>query len=82
MKDSGEWLGTTDAAEYLGIVPRTLYRIIDKGGIPAYKLGRVIRLRRSDLEAFLAAHRLAPGSISNLYPPPRGGQEIDEDEEE
>lgn len=64
----GDWLGTTEAAEYLGVVPRTLYRMIDEGHIPAFKLGRVIRLKRGDLDAFLEATRVQPGELKHLYP--------------
>lgn len=32
----------------LGITPRTLYRLIDAGEIPAYRMGRVIRLQLGD----------------------------------
>lgn len=30
------WLGTAAAADYLGIRPRTLYRLINEGRLPAY----------------------------------------------
>lgn len=66
--DVGRWVGTTTAAAYLGVVPRTLYRMIDEDRIPAYKMGRVIRLKRSDLDAYLASHRIQPGSLEHLYP--------------
>jgi excisionase family DNA binding protein len=69
----GPWLGTTAAADYLGVVPRTLYRLIDDGLIPAYKFGRVIRLKREDVEAFLNEQRIKPGSLRHLYPP--GGEQ-------
>ena len=62
------WYGTTEAAERLGVVPRTLYRMIDEGLIPAYKMGRVIRLKETDLDAYLEAHRVVPGTLSHLYP--------------
>jgi excisionase family DNA binding protein len=62
------WLGTAEAARYLGITPRTLYRLIDEGQVPAYKLGRVIRLRTSDLEAFIDSVRIEPGTLEHLYP--------------
>jgi excisionase family DNA binding protein len=68
-----DWLGTTQAAAYIGVVPRTLYRLIDEDKIPAFKLGRVIRLRRSDLDAFLESTRVRPGDLSKLYPPPKPG---------
>jgi excisionase family DNA binding protein len=68
VSDPIRWLGTTEAAERLGVVPRTLYRMIDEGQIPAYKMGRVIRLKESDLDSFLEAHRVEPGSLAHLYP--------------
>jgi len=66
-----EWLGTPEAAERLGITQRTLYRLIDEGQIPAYKMGRVLRVKASDLEVFLEHSRVAPGSLRHLYPEAR-----------
>jgi len=63
-----EWLGTPEAAERLGITQRTLYRLIDEGQIPAYKMGRVLRVKATDLEVFLDQSRVAPGSLRHLYP--------------
>ncbi len=71
-KDDDGWVGTTEAAKYLGVVPRTLYRLIDEGAVPAYKLGRVLRLRVADLEAFLETTRVQPGELRHLYPPADG----------
>jgi len=72
MSTEDQWLSTNDAARLLGITSRTLYRFIDQGEIPAYRMGRVIRLRRSEVEAFIEASRIEPGSISHLYPEPVG----------
>ncbi len=62
-----EWLGTTAAARHLGITPRTLYRLIDQGAIPAYALGRVYRLRTTDLDRYLASVRVVPGTLGHLH---------------
>ena len=62
------WLGTQDAARHLGITARTLYRLINEGEIPAYKLGRVLRLKLTDVEAFLESVRVQPGDLEHLYP--------------
>ena len=48
-------MSTADACARLGIGLCTLYRIIDIGELPAYKFGRVIRLRTADVEAYLVA---------------------------
>lgn len=65
----GEWVGVPGAARYLGVTTHTLYRLIDQEGLPAYKLGRVIRLRWFEIDAFLQAHRVVSGSLSHLYTP-------------
>jgi excisionase family DNA binding protein len=44
------WLSTAEAAKRLGITPRTLYRFIDQGDVPAYRFGRVIRLKEDEIE--------------------------------
>ncbi|MAW72490.1 MAG: DNA-binding protein [Acidimicrobiaceae bacterium] len=62
------WLSSKDAAEHIGVTRRTLYRFIDEGRIPAYRLGRVIRLKRSDVDAFIDASRVQPGTLKHLYP--------------
>ena len=36
-----QWLSTAEAAKYLGITPRTLYRFIDEGQIAGYRFGPV-----------------------------------------
>jgi excisionase family DNA binding protein len=62
------WLSTGEAAERLGITPRTLYRFIDEGQVAAYRFGRVIRLKASDVDVFIDACRIAPGTLEHLYP--------------
>lgn len=63
-----EWLSTQEAARRLGVTPRTLYRFIDVGDLPAYRLGRVIRLKAADIDTFIEASRIEPGSLEHLYP--------------
>ena len=62
------WLSTQEAARRLGVTARTLYRFIDQGDLPAYRLGRVIRLTLQDVDAFIEASRIEPGSLEHLYP--------------
>lgn len=62
------WLGTNEAARRLGINTRTLYRLIDDGALTGYKIGRVIRIKEEDVEAFLDSSRIEPGSLAHLYP--------------
>lgn len=66
------WLSTAAAAKRLGITPRTLYRFIDQGDIPAYRFGRVIRLKQDEVDAFIDRNRIEPGTLEHLYPEPVG----------
>lgn len=63
-------MSTPSVAEYLGVNTRTVYRLIDEGELPAYKFGRVIRLKESDVVNFIERSRIAPGSLEHLYPEP------------
>jgi excisionase family DNA binding protein len=63
-----QWLSTAEAAARLGITPRTLYRFIDEGQLPAYRFGRVIRLKTSDVDVFIDSCRIEPGTLEHLYP--------------
>ncbi len=68
VKPVSDWVSTKEASEQLGITLRTLYRLIDEGQIPAYKLGRVIRLRQPDIDTFINSARIEPGTLEHLYP--------------
>jgi excisionase family DNA binding protein len=71
--DDLEWLSTPGAAERIGVTPRTLYRFIDEGQLPAFKFGRVIRLKKADVDTYIESCRVEPGSMSHLYPETSGG---------
>ena len=50
-----EILGNTDAAEYIGVTPRTLevWRCTKRYQIPFIKVGRLVKYRKSALDNFL-----------------------------
>ena len=58
-----QWLNTAETARRLGVTPRTLYRFIDDGQLPAYRFGRVIRLKESEVAEFIDRCRIEPGSL-------------------
>lgn len=79
MTGSVTWLGTKDAAARLGVTLRSLYRFIDEGELPAYKFGRVIRLKEEDVERYIESCRIAPGDLLHLYParPPAAADDVE-----
>jgi excisionase family DNA binding protein len=79
-----EWLTLQQGSKEMKCTVRTLREKINEGELPAYRLGgRVIRIRRSDLEALLrpiggatAHERLAEHAARVVagWPPPTGEQ--------
>ena len=51
-------LTTEDVLAYLNVTPRTIYRLIRTGDLPAIRIGRQWRFRRADLEAFVNRQRV------------------------
>lgn len=47
------WLSVQNAASELEVTPRTIYRFINDGKLAAYRIGRVYRIRRADMQDFL-----------------------------
>ena len=72
MNERINWMSTKEAAEHLGVTLRSLYRFIDEGTLPAYKFGRVIRLKEQDVNGFIEVCRIPPGSLDHLYPELKG----------
>lgn len=54
-----------DVADYLGCSVRTVKRRVRAGGLPAYRDGRLVRVREADLARYVAERvaRAAPAAI-------------------
>ena len=72
------WMSTREASERLGVTLRTLYRFIDSGDLAAYKMGRVIRLKADEVDAFIESMRIQPGTLDHLYPESKPGSRIEQ----
>jgi excisionase family DNA binding protein len=59
---NGELLTRTEAADLLGVKPQTLAVWATHGryGLPVVKVGRSVRYRRSDIEAWLERRTVRP----------------------
>lgn len=49
---------TDEVLDYLKVNPRTIYRLIHRGDLPAVRVGRQWRFRQSDVDAWLDRQRL------------------------
>lgn len=52
-------LSIEDISEILGLEYKSIYRLIRSGELPAARIGRVYRVSRADLEAFLEQQKQA-----------------------
>ena len=55
LKPQSDLFNNDQAAAYLGVTPRTLevWRAVKRYHIPYIKVGRLVKYRKSDLDAFL-----------------------------
>lgn len=76
-KSTGDdWLGAPTLAKELGITLRTVYAILDSGDIPSYKIRRVIRIKRADVDEYLERVKVRPGDLAHLYRPGENGDPL------
>ena len=55
--DKQAFLTTEEVLAYLKITPRTIYRLIRSGELPAVRIGRQWRFRRTDLDEWVERQR-------------------------
>jgi excisionase family DNA binding protein len=53
------FLKTEEVLAYLRVTPRTIYRLIRSGALPAVRIGRQWRFRQSDLDRWLDQQRVS-----------------------
>lgn len=54
------YLSTREVAALLGCSDDTVLHAIGRGDLPAVRYGRLVRISRADLDAFLTAHAVKP----------------------
>jgi len=53
---SGEkWVGVDDVAAHLGVARDSIYRWVEKRRLPARKVGRLLRFKLSEVDAWVEA---------------------------
>jgi excisionase family DNA binding protein len=57
MREMEAFLTTEEVLSYLKITPRTIYRLIRSGELPAVRIGRQWRFRHADLDRWLERQR-------------------------
>ena len=55
-----QFLTVQEVSEYLHIKPATLYSKVESGDIPHYKIGRLVRFKREDIDRWMEDYRRDP----------------------
>lgn len=53
------WIGTEEAATYLGVTKDTVRNWIKKTDIPAHKIGKLWKFKRSELDTWIKSGKSA-----------------------
>ena len=56
-----EWFTTDELVRWLGLGRTKAYEMLRSGEIPSYTIGRIRRIRRRDVEAWLERNKFGSG---------------------
>lgn len=60
VSNNDSWIGITETAEYLGVTTETIRNWIKKkNGIPAQKIGKLWKFKKSELDAWIKSGKSA-----------------------
>jgi len=48
-----------DVAEYLNVDPKTVYRMVNRGDLPGFKVGGSWRFKKEDIDTWIAKQKEA-----------------------
>lgn len=77
----GGFLGIQDLSLYLGMKPSTIYAMVEEKKVPHYRIGKLIRFRRSEIDLWMEGNRqgcVGPEKVARkvLRPIQRNGMDI------
>jgi excisionase family DNA binding protein len=70
-----------DLADYLGIKPSTVYALVEEKRIPHYRIGRLIRFKREEIDLWMEGNRQETLDLAGkkLIAAPQRRQRLDVD---
>jgi excisionase family DNA binding protein len=61
-----EFLNINEVSEYLGIKTSTLYFYVENGSIPHYRVGRLIRFKKQEIDQWMAGNKKERIDLSKI----------------
>jgi excisionase family DNA binding protein len=65
------WLTIVEVSWRLGLIPKTVARLISSGELPTTQVEGRRRVAPKDLDAFIEGRRVPPGSLEHLHTVPQ-----------
>jgi excisionase family DNA binding protein len=56
MEIEHRWLSVRDAANYLGVETDTVYRWIRERGLPAHRIGKLLKMKIVEIDTWVLAN--------------------------
>lgn len=53
MAQEERWVGVEDVAAHLGVVKDSIYRWVESKGLPAHRVGRLLRFKLSEVDDWI-----------------------------
>ena len=66
-----DYLGVKEIAQYLGLRESFVYVLIESGRIPHYRVGRLVRFKKEDIDRWMEEHRQEPDPPAGRLPTSR-----------
>lgn len=63
MENEGKWLSVVEIADYLGVSKESIYRWVDKGTIPAHRLGKFWKFKTDEVDDWIKSGNAADESL-------------------
>ena len=60
------WVSVEDVAAHLGVAKDSVYRWIERKGLPAHKMGRLWKFKISEVDAWVHAGGAAEGTAGKM----------------
>ena len=74
-----EFLTITDLSQYLNLKESTIYAKVEGGILPHYRIGRLIRFKKAEIDHWMEGQRSAPRNIpsAKLFKPKNNSSPVD-----